>query len=826
MARSVAWGRAGAVVGALVVSLWGGNIRLQGASPTPFSGTPVTLPGTVSAANYDAGGPGVAYHDSTSGNSGGAYRQDNVDVERSSDGGYNIGWTAAGEWLNYSVSVATAGSYTAQIRVASPTGGRLHIGFNTTSNVWKSVTVPATGGWQNWTTLNVPVTLGAGRQLMTILCDTGGFNLSSITVVKPTVSNPTTTVGPYSGTAVSLPGTVDAANFDHGGQGVSYSDTTVGNSGAAYRSTDVDIQASSDGGYNIGWTAAGEWATYTVNVTSAGTYTAQVRVASPSGGSVRVGFGAPSNVSTTVTVPATGGWQAWTTAAVPVTLAAGIQKLTVQFSMSGVNLRSIGIVSAQVAPDTPTSDATISVPAGGNLQAAIDVAQPGDTILLAPGATYSGSFVLPAKAGSSYITIRSAAPDSSLPAAGVRVTPSHAPVLARIQGGVAGMPAFTTEPGAHHYRLQFLEIVNSYAENDIIQLGDGGSKQNSLSAVPHDLIIDRCYIHGNPTNGQKRGIALNSAATWIVNSYISDIKSKVSDSQAIGGWNGPGPYTIENNHLEAAGENFLLGGSDPYISGLVPSDVTFRHNLVTKPTSWRGQGWIVKNLIEFKNAQRVVVDGNTIEYCWAAAQAGYAIVLTPRNQNGRAPWSVVQQIEFTNNRVRHVSSAFNILGLDTTTTTVTNSITVRNNLFEDVSAARWGGRGLLLVSQGGRNVTFDRNTVFTDGSSVVFADVTTVSGFVFTNNIVPDNNWAIMGSDASEGNGTLAMYFPGAVVRRNVFVGGNGGMYPADNFFPATWDDVGFEDAAAGNYRLSASSQFVTRATDGGAVGCDPGGLR
>src|SRR4029079_19590158 len=148
--------------------------------------------------------------------------------------------------------------------------------------------------------------------------------------------------------------------------------------------------------------------------------------------------------------------------------------------------------------------------------------------------------------------------------------------------------------------------------------------------------------------------ALNSAATTIVNSYISDIKSKQSDAQAIAGWNGPGPFTIENNYLEASGENVLFGGADPSIANLVPSDISFRFNHVIKPASWRSQGWTVKNLIEVKNAQRMVIDSNLIENNWAAAQAGYAFMLTPRNQNGKAPWSVVQQITVTNNVVQHV----------------------------------------------------------------------------------------------------------------------------------------------------------------------------
>src|SRR5687768_13153544 len=81
------------------------------------------------------------------------------------------------------------------------------------------------------------------------------------------------------------------------------------------------------------------------------------------------------------------------------------------------------------------------------------------------------------------------------------------------------------------------------------------------------------HVHGDPLIGQKRCIALNATHVTIADSYISECKSTTQDSQAIAGWNGPGPYTIENNYLEAAGENVMIGGSDPSITDLVPSDI-------------------------------------------------------------------------------------------------------------------------------------------------------------------------------------------------------------------------------------------------------------
>jgi Carbohydrate binding module (family 6)/Right handed beta helix region len=796
------------------------------AATTPYLGTPAAIPGTVKVENFDNGGQGLAYFDATPGNTGGAYRSGDVDIEVSSAGGYDVGWVSAGEWLKYTVSVAATGTYSVIFTVASQgQGGTFHLEMNGT-NVTGPLTVPNTGGWQSWQTVRATASLNAGQQVARLVMDTlgavavGNFGRIQFTVAAPTPSGPT----PYTGAPAPIPGMIEAENFDNGGAGVAYADSTPGNAGGAYRTSDVDIERSSEGGYDVGWIAAGEWLKYSVKVAVAGNYTLQLRVASPSGASMHVAFNGPGSVSAPVTVPATGGWQTWKTVSVPATLGAGAQLMTLFFDTPGINLNYVSVTSAAgppPPPPPPPTGTTITVPAGGNLQAAITAARPGDTILLLPGVTYPGDFVLPAKAASSaFITIRSAAADSSLPPAGTRITPASAPLLPRVRGGVAGMPAFMTALGAHHYRLMFLEIVNTNANNDVIELGDGSAAQNTLSSVAHDLIVDRCYIHGSPAGGQKRGIALNSASTSIVNSYISDIKSSGSDSQAIAGWNGPGPFTITNNYLEASGENVMFGGADPHIANLVPSDITLRQNHITKQTSWRTQTWTVKNLIELKNAQRVTIDGNLIENNWAAAQTGYAIMLTPRNQGGTAPWSTVQQLQFTNNVVRHVGGGFDVLGTDSPLKSgTTNAITVRNNLFLDISAAKYGGSGWLLVTFGGVNIVFDHNTVFTDGTSVIMGDGPAVTGFVFTNNIVPDNAWAVMGSGASPGNGAISKYFPRSTFRRNVFIAGNPSTYPADNDYPASVATVQFVDAANGNYALASTSPYRSAATDGTAIG-------
>ena len=228
-------------------------------------------------------------------------------------------------------------------------------------------------------------------------------------------------------------------------------------------------------------------------------------------------------------------------------------------------------------------DNTIRVGAGGDLQAAIDRAKPGDTILLASGARFTGNFVLPVHAGTAFVTIRTDA--AGLPGPGTRTSPRYAPALAHIQSP-SNLPALRTAPRAHHWRIENVAFgPNRGGDGNIVALGD--DRAASREEIAHTLVLDRVYIYGDPAIGQKRGVALNSGATEIVHSYIADIKATGFDTQAIAGWNGPGPYLIDDNSLEAAGENILFGGADPSVDGLVPQDITITRNHITRPVSWR-----------------------------------------------------------------------------------------------------------------------------------------------------------------------------------------------------------------------------------------------
>lgn len=469
-----------------------------------------------------------------------------------------------------------------------------------------------------------------------------------------------------------------------------------------------------------------------------------------------------------------------------------------------------------------TLSRTINVSASGNLQAAIDNARGGDVIALEPGAQFEGPFHLPNRTDDGWVVIRPAL-DLHLPEPGQRLQPNRAARLPRLVSG--SDTVIRADDGAHHYRLVGLEIAPKagVALRSLIELGKDAV---DLTAVPHDIVIDRCYLHGDSQRGTRRGIALNSRNTAIIDSHLSDFKEVGADSQAIAGWNGPGPYLIANNYLEAAGENVMFGGADPTIAGLVPSDISILNNTMAKPLGWKrddagyqGTEWSVKNLFELKNARRVLVESNLFEYNWPQAQNGFAILFTPRNQDGRAPWSVVEDVTFRGNIVRHVGAAINLLGYDDIhSSQQTSRIAIVNNVFADVGG-NWGGGRLFQILDGTRDVVIDHNTAFQTGSMLFGGDRRPHTGFVFRNNVVLAGPHGISGSGMAHGAAAVDHYFPGAIIRRNLIVGGDATGFPGDNAFPATINEVGAAPAAIGAPFKKLASRYAGTATDGG----DPG---
>ncbi|MEV8540202.1 carbohydrate-binding protein [Streptomyces sp. NPDC051572] len=149
----------------------------------PYGGTPAAVPGTIQAEDYDTGGQGIAYNVNSVNGNANSYRADGVDLDNTSDtgGGYNLGWTDGGQWFRYTVDVATAGTYTLDLRVAAPSAvpGALHLSDASGTNLTGAVDLPATGDWQAWGTATTHVTLPAGRQVLTLDQDSGGWNINN-----------------------------------------------------------------------------------------------------------------------------------------------------------------------------------------------------------------------------------------------------------------------------------------------------------------------------------------------------------------------------------------------------------------------------------------------------------------------------------------------------------------------------------------------------------------------------------------------------------------------------------------------------------------------
>ena len=486
---------------------------------------------------------------------------------------------------------------------------------------------------------------------------------------------------------------------------------------------------------------------------------------------------------------------------------------------------------ASVNTSYPSPSRQIRVPAGGNLQAAIDAAQAGDELLLAPGAVYSGNFYLRNKGAlNGWITIRTDVSDASIGAPGTRMTPSRAASanLAKIVTPNI-YSALTTDLGANHYRFTGVEIAVASSVTDmnaLVRLGESLGIQNSAAATASNLIFDRTYIHGNPTGQLKRCVMLNSASTAVVDSWLGDCHSNVSESQAIVGWNGPGPYLIQNNHLEAGHEVIMFGGGGVTVQNVSPSDITIRGNHITRPTSWKGV-WQVKNLIESKHARRMLIEGNVIENTWADAQAGFAFVLKSENQNWDTPWTQTTDITIRYNRIRNVGSVFNLAANPSGAPAVPAArFVITDNIVENVGSGMFGGDGRTFqLLPGLSDIVLMHNTVVSAGGSnpaTIYLAGGGISRLVVHSNVLHHGSAGVKGDATTEGSASLDRFASGSLYSNNAMIyGGTASLYPANNWFPATINDVGFVNPAGGDYRISGTSSYANKGYDGRNIGAD-----
>lgn len=534
---------------------------------------------------------------------------------------------------------------------------------------------------------------------------------------------------------------------------------------------------------------------------------------------------------------------------------------------------------------TPAPGKTLSVGAGEDLSKVLSRASCGDTVELAAGVTF-GALLLPQKNcdDSHWIIIRTSAADSKLPPEGTRLTPCYAGIsslpgrpdlncrstensLARIEfNGRGGSGPVTFASGANHYRLIGLEITRAASGvwvNNLVEFK--GSSDH--------VIFDRVWMHGTAQDETTRGIFLGQTRYLaVVDSFFSDFHcvsrtGKCTDAQAIAGGFGDspmGPYKIVNNFLEAAGENILFGGGAATVT---PADIEIRHNYFFKPLTWMkdqpgftsghdGNPFIVKNLFELKNAERVLFEGNILEYSWGGfSQTGFGILLSPKNQargmENICPNCLVTDITIRKCEISHVASGFQFVnGIDGKGRGAPRDggrYSIHDVVLDDVQPAFYKGFGIfaLIGTAPGytdapplHDVQIDHITAFAPKSLFMLAGPPgqpRMSGLSITNSIFITSFKPVVStggpvdlncSAKSPGNNVDSWFrqcFSSYTLHHNVFVGPPAD-WPKDNQSLKSIADVGFSDHKDGNqgdYRLSSHSRFKKAASDRKDIGAD-----
>ncbi|HMK23397.1 MAG TPA: Ig domain-containing protein, partial [Terriglobales bacterium] len=529
--------------------------------------------------------------------------------------------------------------------------------------------------------------------------------------------------------------------------------------------------------------------------------------------------------------------------------------------------------------DTPAAGATQLVKTSADLQTSLNSAQCGDTISLQAGATFTGAFTFPAKHcdDAHWIMVRTSAPDSALPPEGTRVTPCYGgiaalpgrpslacantnKVLATLTFSGTGSGPVQLADGANHYRLLGLEITRSSPKAIVYNLV-------SNKGVADHIVIDRSWLHGTAQDETTRGVMLSgSTYVAIVDSFFNDfhcvaVSGTCTDSQAIAGGTGThpmGPYKIFNNFLEAAGQSILFGGGS---ADHTPEDIEIRHNHMFKPTTWQkgqpgyvggrdGNPFIVKNLFELKNGIRVLFEGNLLENVWGGfSQNGFAVLLTPKNQNGLCPQCVVHDITIRYASIAHTGAGFQIANAASDSGALSLGIwnvSIHDVLIDDVDAKAYDGGGFLFQESNANpvsvmhDVAVNHLTGFTknpDLAMIVIGNAKTnpeMYGFAWDNNIFSASGGIITtGGGATNcayhqsSAGVLANCFKEWTFSHNVLVGAKG-TWPAGNS-AATMSQVKFATASTSyslsQFALQADSPFAGSGSDGKDPGVDVNGL-
>lgn len=434
-------------------------------------------------------------------------------------------------------------------------------------------------------------------------------------------------------------------------------------------------------------------------------------------------------------------------------------------------------------PNYPACTTIVRLIAGTDLQAAINSAQGGTCILLAQGAAWVRNYSLPDRSSAGYVTITTEG-FSATP--GQRMTPTRAFAqnLAKIQS-----PNYTeaigTASGAHGYIFRGVEISTTPAAqltsmNVLVRLTDPTNV-----AAPRDIQFQQVYVHGTSTLDMRRAFRADGDSIVLVDSYVDDIHSNNSDSQAWLGLNCAAHQLVQNNTLRAGHEIVMFGGGDPSSRACIPHDIVLRWNHIMHPLAWY-KVWQVKNCIETKNVIVYLIEGNVIENCWPDAQAGFAFVLKSENQDCGpiGQYSTTSDVTIRYNLIIGAGNGFNLSGKGSNPCPNITSARydIRHNVFKNFTRSQ--AIEVQLLSQI-TDVQLQRNTFLgmDAGGSAFSMDggggVAAVR-LVVKNTALHANAYGVKGSGLTAGTVSLAALAPGYVWSDNFLAGASScGNYPA-----------------------------------------------
>jgi len=261
-------------------------------------------------------------------------------------GGLNIGWQDNGDWMDYNLNLASAGTFALNFRVASFFSGAKFQLKKTDGTVLATVTVPNTGSFQSWVTVSAQVTLPAGPQTVRIVTTNanGGWNINWWEIAGAASAPQPAPLPLPLPSPVTSSMKIEAEDY------------------LQMWGIQTENTLDASGGMNVGWQDNGDWMDYSVNLSSAGSYAVHFRVASYYGGSQVQIRNAAGNVIGSFVVPTTGQFQNWTTVSTSLTLPAGLQVLriyTVEAS-GGWNINWWEIADAEEGSAPPVTEQPFS----------------------------------------------------------------------------------------------------------------------------------------------------------------------------------------------------------------------------------------------------------------------------------------------------------------------------------------------------------------------------------------------------------------------------------------------------------------------------------